>query len=66
MYVKQTNTADTCNRAPIRLENGRMAFHQCRPKLHFEKPATRYAKTVVDIENRLRYTLSLYRITQNH
>jgi len=69
MYVKQTSTSDVISHAPIRLENGRMALRECRPKLHFEKPTTRYNKTLEtphDIENRLRYTLELIKITQDH
>ncbi len=64
MYVKQTSTADVISHAPIRLENGRMVFHQCQPKLHFEKSAARYRQTVVDIENRLRFNLRIIKITR--
>jgi hypothetical protein len=64
MYVKQSNTADTINRAPVRLENGRLVVRECRPVLHFKKPTPRYTKTSVDRASELLHQLRLINITR--
>ena len=51
---KQSNIARTIDATPVRLENGRWVFRQCRAKLHEERANTRNLtefnrKTIGDI-----------------
>lgn len=57
-------TQDVCENVAVKKENGRVLFYQCRAVLKREKEYRVVQPTPHDIENKLRHTLSLIRITR--
>jgi hypothetical protein len=65
--MSYNKTFETMVKAPIRDAIGNMHLRQCKPKLRYERYvplARRNQPTTHDIENKLRQSLSLIRITR--
>lgn len=60
----KNKTLFVMNKVPVKNETGNIIFNQCRPKLHYEKAKVLQMPTTVDIEQRLRQSLHLIRITR--
>ena len=66
---QKNKTFRVCTNTPVRNQNGRWLFRQCRPKLRTIQPITQNRltdnrKTVGDVLGRLEYNRRLYNIVR--